>query len=81
MNIFPLIDDLVFQSALLKKLNEVQVTKVLLYMVEGFNFAQRDMSSASDPYLKIKCGKTVYDERDNYQMDTSTPKFYKCFQF
>lgn len=50
-------------------------------MVDGFNFAQRDIFSPSDPYLKLRCGDTVYNERENYQLDTSQPKFYKSYQF
>ena len=66
LNIFPLIDDIAFQGQLLKKLNEVQACKVKLYIIEGFNFAQRDLFSASDPYLKVKCGGKTFDERENY---------------
>lgn len=39
---------------------------VRLYVIEGFDFAQRDIGSFSDPYLKITCGKKVFNERDNY---------------
>lgn len=79
LNIFPMIDDLSFQSSLVRRLNEVQQCKIFVYMIEGFNFAQRDLFSASDPYLKMRCGKTSFDERDNYQLDTAEPKFYKCY--
>ena len=50
-------------------------------MIEGFNFAQRDLFSASDPYLFIKCGKIEFNEVKNYQLDTSEPEFHKCFEF
>jgi hypothetical protein len=39
---------------------------VRLYMLEGYEFAQRDIGSFSDPYLKIKCGTKKFNERDNY---------------
>lgn len=39
---------------------------VRLYVIEGFNFSQRDIGSFSDPYLKLTCGKKVYNEKDNY---------------
>lgn len=81
LNIFPLVDDLAFQAQLLKKLNEVQQCKVFLYMIEGFNFAERDLFSPSDPFLKIHCGKHKFNERENYQIDTNEPKFFKCYQF
>jgi hypothetical protein len=39
---------------------------VRIYLVEGFDFAQRDIGSFSDPYLVITCGKKVYNDRDHY---------------
>ncbi len=51
---------------LLEQNYEDQMTRLLMsktkcmvrvYMLEGFDFAQRDIGSFSDPYLKISCGK------------------------
>ena len=53
LSIFTLIDDISFQASLLQKLNEVQTCMIKLYMIEGFNFARRDLFSESDPFLKI----------------------------
>ncbi len=39
---------------------------VRVYFLEGFSFAQRDIGSFSDPYLKVICGKKEYNDRDNY---------------
>ena len=39
---------------------------VRVYLIEGFDFAQRDVGSYSDPYIVTTCGKKVYSERDNY---------------
>src|SRR3569833_3214546 len=49
----------------------VNKTKALMrvYLIEGFDFAQRDIGSFSDPYLKVTCGKKAYNDRDNYQLD------------
>ncbi len=52
-----------------------------LYMLEGYDFAQRDIGSFSDPYLKIKCGSKKFNERDNYMLDEPNPKFYKMYEF
>ena len=52
-----------------------------LYMLEGTNFAQRDIGSASDPYLIIKYGKQIYNEQENYQLDEPNPKFHKRYEF
>jgi len=51
-----------YEHFLLQKLNTVTKCKVRMYMIEGFNFAKRDLLSESDPYLYIKCGKTVFNE-------------------
>jgi hypothetical protein len=39
---------------------------VRIYLIEGFDFSQRDVGSASDPYLKVICGKKTMNDRDNY---------------
>ena len=70
-----------FRQQLAARLNETTKCQVRLYMIEGFNFAQRDLFSASDPYLFIRCGKIEFNEVKNYQLDTSEPEFYKCFEF
>lgn len=54
---------------------------VRVYVIEGFNLSSRDIGSESDPYLKLKCGNKVYDERDNYQLDEPNPKFNKKYEF
>lgn len=50
-------------------------------MIEGFNFANKDLGSASDPYIIIKNGKRVINERENYQLDTNSPQFHKMYEF
>lgn len=62
-----------FDINLQKKLETVSKAKVRLYMIEGFNFAQKSMFSASDPFLIIRCGKTIFNERENYQLNTASP--------
>lgn len=63
------------------KMNEIVQAKVRVYMLSGFNMAKRDLFSKSDPYLILKCGKTEYNERDNYQLDEDNPEFYKSYDF
>ena len=50
-------------------------------MLEGFDFASRDIGSFSDPYLIVTCGTSKFSERDNYQLDEANPKFYKLYEF
>jgi len=48
-----------------------------LYMIEGYEFANKDIGSFSDPYLKIRCGTNKFNERNNYLLDEPNPKFHK----
>lgn len=50
-------------------------------MIEGFNFASRDLGGQSDPYLILSIGKKKFDERKNYQLNEPNPTFYKKFDF
>ena len=50
-------------------------------MLEGFQFAQKDIFSASDPYLVVTCGKDVFNDRKEYQLDQADPKFFKSYEF
>ena len=52
-----------------------------VYVTEGYNFAQRDIGSASDPYLVLTCGNQTINDKDNYKLDESNPQFYKHFDF
>mmetsp|Transcript_30279 Transcript_30279/g.29597 ORF Transcript_30279/g.29597 Transcript_30279/m.29597 type:complete len:177 (-) Transcript_30279:658-1188(-) len=52
-----------------------------VYFIEGFDLAQRDIGSFSDPYLVVTCGKKTYNDRENYQLDEPNPKFFKHFDF
>lgn len=43
--------------------------------------AQRDLCSASDPYLYIQCGDKIINDIDNVQDDEPNPKWNKVFDF
>jgi hypothetical protein len=81
LKIVPKISTYLSEIRLAQKLNEITECKIRLYMLEGFNFAQRDLFSASDPFLVIKVdGKVEFDEEKNYQIDEPNPKFYKTYE-
>ena len=70
-----------YDEIIKKQLLQQTQCKIQLYMLEGFDFASRDVGSFSDPYLIITCGNRVVNERDNYQLDEANPKFYKLYDF
>ena len=54
---------------------------VRLYVVRAFNLASRDNDSPSDPYLKVKLGDEVFDDRKNAIEDEPNPDLYKVVDF
>lgn len=70
-----------FAKQLSERLKTLVKCKARIYILEGFNFAQKDLFSPSDPFLIVKCGDAVFSERENYQLDTSEPTFYKSYDF
>ena len=69
-----LMAEYIFSSSLAQRLNELVKCKARCYILEGFNFARRDLFSDSDPYLIVKCGNSVFNEQKDYQLDTSWRK-------
>eukprot|EP01017_Pseudomicrothorax_dubius_P045811 TRINITY_DN7982_c0_g1_i1.p1 TRINITY_DN7982_c0_g1~~TRINITY_DN7982_c0_g1_i1.p1 ORF type:complete len:406 (+),score=138.25 TRINITY_DN7982_c0_g1_i1:307-1524(+) len=53
---------------------------IRLYMIDAFEIPPKDDDSDSDPFLKIRLGKTLIDDKKNYQLDTNNPKFNRLFE-
>ena len=73
--------DASYDEVIKKQLLSKTACKIELYVLEGFDFASRDIGSLSDPYLLVRCGNREFSERDNYVLDEANPKFYKLFEF
>ena len=69
------------QEMISSSLVNVKEMEVRVYILEGHDFASRDIGSFSDPYLKVKCGKKLFSGRDRYQLDEPNPTFYERFEF
>lgn len=54
---------------------------VRAYMVSAYDLASRDVGGFSDPYLKLKLGKSKFNQRDKYQLDEPNPDFFEYFHF
>lgn len=54
---------------------------VHLYLIQGFEFASRDIGSPSDPFLIIRCGDIEDNDEANYQNDEPNPKFMRRLDF
>jgi hypothetical protein len=54
---------------------------VRVYVIDAEGLPDKDDDSNSDPFLVIKLGKTIYNEKKFYQPDTPNPKFNKCYEF
>lgn len=62
-------------------LMQEQKCDVRLYVVRAYNLAARDNDSASDPYIKVSLGDSVFDCRDDHVEDDMEPDIYKMFKF
>ena len=54
---------------------------IQLYVLECFGLASRDVGSASDPYMVIRCGDVIKSDRDLYQLDEPNPKINRVYEF
>ena len=61
-------------------MNPVECT-VRLYLLDGKQFASRDIGSDSDPYMIVRCGNKVKNYREKYQMDEPNPEFHEMYEF
>mmetsp|Transcript_8349 Transcript_8349/g.8258 ORF Transcript_8349/g.8258 Transcript_8349/m.8258 type:complete len:976 (+) Transcript_8349:1306-4233(+) len=53
---------------------------VRVYVIQAFDLEQKDINSASDPYLILKLGNKVINQRDKYQLDEPNPIFNEVFE-
>lgn len=49
---------------------------VTVYIIDAFDITSLDFGSDSDPYLILKLGDKVINEKDKFISNTSDPKFY-----
>ena len=52
---------------------------IRVYILNCRDLAQRDIDSPSDPYVRIKIGKSKINDRENYQLDNANPDIYKHY--
>lgn len=64
----------------LQRLMSPQQYVVRVYVLRGFNMMPKDDNGLSDPYIRIKLGKSKVNDRDNHQKKTIQPEFYKCYE-
>lgn len=54
---------------------------VRVYILKGAGLTPMDRSGKSDPYLKVKLGKTKFSTRNRYIAGSLDPDFYESFEF
>ncbi|ETM03354.1 hypothetical protein L917_00416 [Phytophthora nicotianae] len=59
---------------------------VRVYVLDALNLHPKDANNRCDPYLRVSLGdgrrrEQMFNDRDNYQPETLTPKFHKMYEF
>lgn len=62
-----------------KLLMTKQKCTVRVYILDAFELEQKDSSSLSDPYVRLKLANQVISDRSNHQTDVTDPKIFKVF--
>jgi hypothetical protein len=74
-----------FNHSNLEKISAPKPVLVRFYALKGFEFVSMDggsgESAKSDPFLKIRLGDHVINDEKNYVEDTTSPDFFKCYEF
>lgn len=74
-------EELAFTGMIKQLLTKKTEAIVHLYLIQGYEFASRDIGSPSDPYLIVRCGESEVNDCENYQNDEPNPKFMKRLDF
>ena len=61
-NLVKFLEDVCFQSKIKEMLNRQTDAIVHLYLIQGYDFASRDIGSHSDPYLIVRCGEMEFND-------------------
>ena len=51
-----------------------------MYVLDAVIYDSADITSESDPYLKLRLGDQVIDDSKNYVQDKNSPIFNKRFE-
>ena len=69
------------KSQLAKSLMNSQDVIVRLYVCKLTDIVKKDTFSLSDPYIILRLGDTVIDERDNYVEDQNNIFWGRTYEF
>ncbi|KAF1332948.1 Dysferlin-like protein, partial [Globisporangium splendens] len=64
-----------------ERLQEPQSLVVRVYVLRGSNLQSKDSNGYSDPYLRLKLGKSIISDRVNHKKKTLNPDFFRMFSF
>ena len=70
-----------YQEMLNSSLSKIKQNFVRVYVLNGLEFANKDLFGNSDPFIIVKCGKKSFSTKENYQEDEPNPEFYQMFDF
>mmetsp|Transcript_19079 Transcript_19079/g.72115 ORF Transcript_19079/g.72115 Transcript_19079/m.72115 type:complete len:2052 (-) Transcript_19079:79-6234(-) len=79
-------DPPMFEENVLQAILKPEQYKVRLYVLRATNLPALDQAfmgrpGKSDPFLRVKLGKNLFDDRENYFEDVDEAEFYKMVEF
>jgi Ca2+-dependent lipid-binding protein len=70
-----------YQEMMKSSLSQIKQNFVRVYVLNGLDFANKDMFGNSDPFIVVSCGKKSFSTKENYLEDEPNPDIYKMFDF
>lgn len=68
------------QDTMDRRILQERTVVIRLYIIDAEIYEDTDIGSDPDPYLVIKLGDRVIDDRKGYVSDRKSPMFYKLFE-
>lgn len=75
------LQDVALSTQIKEALSRKTEAIVHVYLIQGYEFASRDIGSPSDPFILVTCGDQTEGSADDYQEDEPNPRLMCRYDF